>query len=150
MNSTFPLLRRAATIAAIALLVTYALAAGPAAAETVTYTHESQQAYEQQLAAHEIAQARINKFVRHLDLTLKNGQHFVYVYAPKSEPTVYAALIAKHIPVEVLTPAVAQAEAKKAPVHHKIRYIVGGVVIAIAIIVVAVLLIDRRRKAIAE
>jgi hypothetical protein len=46
----------------------------------------------------------------------------------------------------VLKPAVAAREASKTPVHHKLRYIAGGILVAVILIVGAVLLVDRRRK----
>jgi hypothetical protein len=48
--------------------------------------------------------------------------------------------------VTTLKPAEAAKEASKAPVHHKLRYIAGGILIAVIVIVGAVLLVDRRRK----
>jgi hypothetical protein len=121
------------------------LPAGALAAE-----HESQQAFEKQLAAHEIEKARINKRVRHLDLTLKNGHQFTYVYPAHHEPEVDAKVSAAHISVEILSPTAAQSEVKKAPVHHKLRYIAAGILGAIVIIVLIVLVVDRRRKRFAE
>ncbi len=132
------------------LLATFALLLLPATAfAEAAYTHESAGAYEKQLAAGEIASAKINKFVRHLDMTLKNGQRVLLVYPPKDEPRILAALQGKGVPVEVLTPTIAKSQAKKA-VHHKLRYIVGGIVIVVIVIVGAVLVIDRRRKSLAE
>jgi hypothetical protein len=126
-----------------------ALAAPAASAkeeESVTYTKEGQQAYEQQLAAGEIREATINKRLRRMRMTLKDGRHVFYRYPPKGEPAVAAQLKAKHVPVTVLTPAQAKREASKIPRHHKIRYIAGGVLVAVILIVGAVLLINRRRK----
>jgi hypothetical protein len=50
------------------------VAAG-AAEGTTTYTHESFQQYEKQLAAREIKSATINKKVRSVHLTRKDGRH---------------------------------------------------------------------------
>ena len=44
----------------------------------------------------------------------------------------------------------AEKEAKSGTVHHKLRYIAGGVLIVIIIIVVGVLFWDRKRKMAAE
>ena len=117
---------------------------------TVHYTKESQQAYESQLAKGEIESATFNKRIRSLHLTLKNGEHVLYKYPPNDEPTLAAALAAKKIPVTVLTTTQAKAEASKAPVHHKIRYIAGGILVVVVIIVGVVVLFDRRRKRMAE
>lgn len=135
---------------AVVLACLFAPASALAEEPTVTYVHESAQAFEKQLASGEIEKARINRSVRHLDLTLKNGQHFVYVYAAHEEPAVAAKIKAKNIPLEVLTPAAAKAENKKVPVHHKLRYIAAGILGAIVIIVLIVLVVDRRRKRFAE
>jgi hypothetical protein len=139
------LLPLATILACLALL----LPAAAPAAEGAAYTHESASAYEKQLAAGEIASAKINKFVRHLDMTLKNGQHVLLVYPPKDEPRLLSQLQAKGIAVEVLAASAAKKEAKK-PVKHKLRYIVGAILIVVVVIVGAVLVIDRRRKSLAE
>jgi hypothetical protein len=133
-----------------ALAMALGPAAGLAAETTVHYTKETQQEYESQLAHNEIVSATFNKRIRSLHLTLKNGDHVLFRYPPKDEPALAAALAAKGIPVTILTPTQAKAEASKAPVHHKLRYIAGGILVAIVIIVGAVLLFDRRRKRMAE
>ncbi len=146
-----PLPRKiAACLACLALFCSLAAAPAVAAEPTVHYTDESMQAYEQQLASGQIQSATFNKRIRSLRLTLKNGQHVRVIYPPKDEPKLDAALRAKGVPVTVLSPAEAKTEAAKGPVHHKIRYIAGGVLIAVVVIVGAVLLIDRRRKRLAE
>jgi hypothetical protein len=121
-----------------------------AAEGTITYEHESQKAYEQQLASGQIQSAQFNKRVRSLHLTLKDGRRVLYKYPPKDQPTLAAQLAAKRVPTTVLTPAQATKATKKAPVHHKLRYIAGGILIAVIVVVGAVLLIDRRRKATLE
>ncbi|MGO9489835.1 MAG: hypothetical protein ACLQBB_12505 [Solirubrobacteraceae bacterium] len=128
-----------------ALCIALVLPASGQAAATVTYTKESQPAYESQLAKDEIASATFNKRVRSLRITTKNGQYFLYKYPKKGSPQVEQALKAKHVTVTVLTPAEAEKEAKAKPVHHKIRYIAGGILIVIVIVVGVVLLVRRRR-----
>jgi hypothetical protein len=124
-------------------------AAATAAEGTVTYTHESLQQYEKQLAAGEIQSATINKKVRSVHLTLKDGSHVLAKYAAHEEPKVASALQAKGVPVSVLSKAAADKEAKKA-VHHKLRYIAGGILILVIVVVGGVLLWDRRRKALRD
>jgi hypothetical protein len=126
-------------------LAILAPAAG-AAESTTAYTHEGVKAFEQQLAGGQIQSATFNKRVRSLRLILKDGKHVLYRYPPKQEPALAAKLASKGVPVTVLKPAEAAKEAKKVPVHHKLRYIAGGILLAVIIIVGAVLLIDRRRK----
>jgi nitrate reductase gamma subunit len=55
-------------------------------------------------------------------------------------------LKAKHVTVAVLSKQQAEKEAKEKPKHHKIRYIAGGVLVAVIVIVGAVLLIRRGRS----
>ena len=118
----------------------------PAAEAKVTYEHESEAAYEKQLAAGQVQAATFNKRVRTIHVTLKDGRHMLVRYPPHHQTALAAALQAKHVPVTVLKPAGAIKEASKIPVHHKIRYIAGGILIAVIVIVASVLLIDRRRK----
>jgi hypothetical protein len=139
-------------IAAPALLCLALAPAAPASAAegTVHYVKESLAEYEHQLSSRQITAATINRRVGSVRLTLKSGEHFLVHYLAHEEPKVSAALAAKHVPVTVLKPAEALKEAKKAPVKHKLRYIAGGILIAVIIIVGAVLLVDRRRKAAME
>jgi hypothetical protein len=137
----------------LSLIVLACLSAGAvsAAAETtIHFTKESLQAFEHQMAVSEIQAATFNKRVRSLHLTLKNGQHVLVHYGPGEQKKLQEELTAKSIPVTVLKPAQAQKEAAKTPVHHKLRYIAGGILIAVVIIVAAVLFYDRKRKRAAE
>lgn len=122
------------------------LSCAVAGAVTVTYTPESLAEYEHQLAAGQVHAVTINKDLRRLHVTLADGSHVSARYPPKQEPTYAAALQAKHVAVTVLTPTEAVAEAKAVPVHHKIRYIVGGVVIVVIVVVAGVLIYRRRRQ----
>jgi hypothetical protein len=125
-------------------------AAAGAAEGTVTYTRESFQEYEKQLAAAEIKSVTINKKVRSVHITLKDGRHVLAKYAAHEEPKVASALEAKGVPVSILSKAAADQEAKKGVVHHKLRYIAGGILIAVIVVVGGVLLWDRRRKALRD
>ena len=69
----------------------------------------------------------------------------IYFYPKGQEPRVRKQLAAKHIPVTVLTHSAAVAEANKKPVHHKLRYIAGGIVLALIVIAGVVLLARRQR-----
>jgi hypothetical protein len=134
---------RAASLAWVALL----LAASAAAAASVpTYQPESLKTYEQQLASGQIQAVTINKKLRSLRITLKDGSYVLAKYARKEEPKNVAALEAKHVPVTILTPAEAAKQVTKKPVHHKLRYIAGGIVIIVILIVGAVLYINRKRQ----
>lgn len=120
------------------------LTAGVSAAAE-KFQDESLQAYEQQLAAGQIASATFNKRVRTMHLFLKDGKRVLVKYAAHGEPALAAQLQAKHVTVTIESKAQATKELKK-PVHHKIRYIAGGIVIAVIVVVGAVLLVNRRRQ----
>jgi hypothetical protein len=146
--------RRAGLLSTLALiavsLVCVFVAPVATAGATVHYTKESPAEYEHQLAGGEIAAVTINKFVRSIRITLKNGNHVLATYPPHEESAVAARLTAKGVPVTVLTPTAAKAEAKKAPVKHKLRYIAAGILVIVVLIVAGVIIIDRRRKLAAE
>jgi len=126
---------------ACASLIPAAVAAG--AEVTVTYQPESLTVFHQQLAGGQIHAVTINKRIRSLRVTLKDGRYVLAKYAAHEEPKIAAALAEKHVTVTVLTPKEA---AKAVPVHHRLRYIAGGILLVVLIVVGAVLLINRRRK----
>ncbi|MDQ6810703.1 MAG: hypothetical protein M3Z95_02235 [Actinomycetota bacterium] len=133
----------------LALVLSLALATPAAVAHaqaTIHYTHESLQAYEQQLAGGQITAATFNKRIRTLHLTLTSGQHMLVHYGRGEQPKLAAALAAKGVHAQVLKPAAAAKEAAKVPVKHKLRYIAGGILVAVIVIVGAVLLVNRRRQ----
>lgn len=134
---------------AVLLLASLSLGVATAAAEeaTIVYKKESFNEYEQQLAASQIQSVTINKRLRSLRITLKDGTHVLAKYGRKEEPKVDSALQAKHVSVTILKPSEATKEAKATPKHHKLRYIAGGILVVVIVVVVAVLLFDRRRKA---
>jgi ATP-dependent Zn protease len=116
-----------------------------AAEGTISYEKESEQAFRQQLAAHQIRSVIINKRLRSVRITLKDGRHVLAHYPAHTEPKLVRELKAKHVTVAVLSKAQAESEANKIPHHHKIRYIVGGVVIALIVVGGAIFFIRRRR-----
>jgi hypothetical protein len=132
-------------VACIVLGLLLAAAPSIAAEATVHYQKESLQEYEKQLAGSQILTARFNKKARSIRLTLKDGRHVLVKYGAGQEPTYRAQLQAKGIAVTILQPTKGAKGAKK-PVKHKLRYIAGGILVAVVIVVGAVLLIDRKRK----
>lgn len=133
---------------ALFLALTPLVAVASAAEGTIVYKHESEAEFSQQIAAKKIKSAIINKRLRSVRVTLTDGTHVLARYPAHQEPQTIARLEAAGIPVSVLGKATAEKEAKaKKPVHHKLRYIVGGIVIALIVIVGGVLLINRRRQA---
>lgn len=129
------------------LLALGSLFAGPAlAAEegTIVYIHESEAAFAKQLAKREVASVKVNKRLRTLRVTLKDGSHYLAQYPAKHEPATVAHLEAKGVSVTVLSKSAAEKEAKPKATHHKIRYIVGGILV-VAIVLVGGFLLYRRR-----
>ena|ERR1017187_10467791 len=135
------------TLAALCLtlaLLTAAASAG--AAEAVHYTKESLAAFERQMNTGQIQAAVFNRKVGSIRLPLKNGEHALVHYPKHDAPPLEAKLKAKHVAVTQLSEAAANKELKEAPKHHKIRYIAGGIVLAVIVVVGAVLLVNRRRQ----
>jgi hypothetical protein len=126
-----------------------ALAAGAASAK-VSYVHESYPEYEAQLNAGQIREAVINKRLRSIKITLSDGRHAKARYGRGEEPHVLKTLRAHHVSASVLSVAAAKKEQGEVPVHHKLRYIIGGVGLAVIVIVGGVVFYNRRRRAAAE
>lgn len=134
----------AALLACLACVAMLPAAVATAAEGTITYTKESLQEFEKQLAAKQIATVTINKRLRSMRTTLKDGRHVLAHYVPKGEQQAVATLTAKHVPFEVLKPAAAIKELPKK--GHKLRYIAGGILIVVVLVVGTVLYVDRKRK----
>jgi hypothetical protein len=132
--------------AAVSLLLAVSLLPTSAVAAP-TYTRESSQIFEEQLAAGQIQEVTINKRLRTLRIVLTDGKHVLAKYAPKEEPKVRKKLKAKNVPTHVLSTTAAKAEQSKGKVHHKLRYIAGGIVIAVVVIVGGVVFYNRRKRA---
>jgi hypothetical protein len=130
-------------IAPLALAMALVLPAVGLAAAAVTYTKESLPAYEKQLKAGEIESVTINKLLRSVHVKTKNGELFIYRYPKKGEPATVSVLAAHHVPVTILEHSEAVKEVKH---KHKLRYIAGGILIVVILIVGAFLLVNRQRK----
>ncbi len=135
----------AVSLACIAGAALMPLTVAASAAATVASQHESFTEYQHQLAAGQIQAAKINRRLRSVHLTLKDGRHMLAKYLAHEEPKVLAELQAKGVPVTVEKQTEAAKEAAK-PVHHKLRYIAGGILVVVVIVVGGVLFIDRKRK----
>jgi len=140
-------IRRASPLLTLAALAAALLALTASSALGAVYQIEHFSVFEAQLKAGQIHEATINRRLRTVRVTLNDGRHVLAQYAPHEEPKVKAELVARHVPVTVLSPSQAKKEHLKRGVHHKIRYIVGGVVIAIVVIVGGVILYNRRKRA---
>ena len=135
--------RRSALVVLLALCMVLVMPAAAMAESASEYTKESKQAFEQQLAKHEIESAVFNKKLRRLHIKTKNGNLYLYHYEKKGSAPLAAKLKANHVTVTVLTPSQAAKE-KPGTKKHKIRYIVGGVVIVLIIIGLIVFFVRRR------
>src|SRR5437764_8665465 len=136
----------ACTATAAACVLALALVPVSVAAGAASEEQESEAAFQQQLAARQIRAAIVNRHLRRMRLTLRDGRHVVAVYPKHRFPALRAQLDAKHVKVTVLTPAQAKQETRKLRhPHHKLRYIVGGVLVAVIVLVAALVLIRRRR-----
>ena len=130
------------------LLAVLALLAGSAAARaetTPTYTQEGLSQYEAQLKGGQIQSVIVNKRLRWLRITLKDGSHVFYKYPKKMGPKYYAQVTAKGIPLTIMSVDAAKKEQEKGARHHKIRYIAGGFLIVVLVVVVVILFLRRRR-----
>jgi hypothetical protein len=146
MNRPSSRLPSAVLALTLCLALTVLTPLASAAEGTIDYEHESEQAFEQQLASRQIRSAIINKEVRSVRVTLTDGRHVLGRYPKGQEPATFARLKANGVTVTVLTKTQANKVLKEAPKPHKIRYIAGGVLIVVILIVVAVLVVNRRRR----
>jgi ATP-dependent Zn protease len=137
---------RIAAGAVVCLTLVFSPVALAAEEASIHYTEESLAQYEQQLNSGQVKSVTINKRLRSLRVTLKDGSYFKARYKAKGEPEQTAKLQAKHVPFNILTPTEAEAEAKKVQVHHKLRYIAGGALLVLIVLVGGVLYMRRRRE----
>jgi ATP-dependent Zn protease len=136
-----------ALIVAASLALSGLAAVALAAEGTIVYTHESEADFAKQLAAKQVKSVEINKRLRSMRVTLADGRHVLARYPKKQETQTAARLQAHGVAVTVLAKSDAEKEANaKKPAKHKIRYIVGGVLVLVIVIVVAVLVINSRRR----
>jgi hypothetical protein len=139
---------RAALALLLAVSVLCGLLGGVAAASeegAIDYVHESEADFAKQLAGKEVKAVTINKRLRTMRVTLADGRHVLASYPKKQERQTESRLRARGVTVTVLSKGEAEREAKPKKAHHKIRYIVGGVVILVILIAGAVLLVNRSR-----
>ena len=135
-----PVLALAAVLTAGAVTGVAAPARG---ARAVHFTPESYQALQGQIAAGQVHAATFNKKAHTLHITLADGRHVLVSYPSHDEPQLVAQLKSKGASVKIK-------KAKKKAVHHKLRYIAGGILVAVIAIVAIVLGVNRRRPHEAE
>ena len=115
------------------------------AASAVHYEHEELPAFEAQLHHGEVHAVAFHpgSGTGHIHVSLNDGRHMTVLYSESEQAHLIALTRADHAPVVIAT---AKSKAASKPVHHKLRYIAGGILIVVIVVVAAVLLIDRRRK----
>ena len=133
------MLRRLPVCLALALVLA---ASSAGVAQAKRYQRESFAAFEQQLNKGEIRSATFNKKAHTLHLLLNDGRLALISYPSHEQPQLAAQLRAKGVAVTVQK----KAKAVKKAVHHTLRYIAGGIAVLVIAVVIAVLLVDRRRK----
>jgi hypothetical protein len=141
-----PAIRLARSMLAFSCALALILGGAAQAAAEVKYQHESEQEWKSQLTSGQIASVIINKRAQSLRTTLKDGRYVLANYPKHQSPRIESELRANHVPFSVLTKSAAEKLAKKTPVHHKLRYIVGGILVGIIVIVGGVLLVRRRGR----
>jgi ATP-dependent Zn protease len=132
-------IRRSPLAAACAALVLLLLATAPATAATdIHFQHESYQEFLKQLEHREAHAVVLHVKQRVVHVTLADGRHLTAVYPASEQARIVEEARAKGASATV-------AVVKVKPVHHKLRYIAGGVLIVVILVVLVVLLIGRRR-----
>jgi hypothetical protein len=124
--------------AALAALATLALLAPSALA-----THFQSEGYAQllaQLHKREIVAILLHPSGPVAHASGRNGQHYTVAYTQAEVAPLRAAAGAGGSSF-----AIATAKPKSKAVHHKLRYIAGGVLIVVIVVVLVVLLLGRRR-----
>jgi hypothetical protein len=132
-----------AALAAVCVALLAAVLAVPAGAATVHFQKESLRAYQGQLHHGEVHALTFHPAsgTGHIHISLNDGRHMTVTYASGEQAKLVAQAQAANTRVTVAT-----VKAKKAaPVKHKLRYYVGGALIAVILVVLVVLLIGRRR-----
>jgi hypothetical protein len=140
--------RRALLALASAACLAFAcagLSASALGAGAVHYQRESLSALQGQLHNHEVKALGFHPAPGsgHIHASLNDGRHMTISYASTEQAQLVAQAQAQGAQVTI---AKAKATAAKKPVHHKLRYIAGGILIVVIVVVAAVLLVDRRRK----
>ncbi len=131
-------IRRLVLAAVCAPPLLLGLAAAPALA-----THFQRESYSELLAQlhhREVVAVVLHPQGYKAHASLSGGGHFTVVYTPAEVPLLHAASLAGGSSFTIAT-----AKPKSTTVHHKLRYIAGGILIVVIVVVLVVLLIGRRR-----
>jgi hypothetical protein len=132
-------MRRATLI--IALLLALAVSAAPAAAATwVSYP-----ALLEQVRSGSLTRAVINRGPAHVEIKFRDLSEWEATYPRSQQPQLQRLLQARHIQVIFATPPRAR-HATPATVHHTLRYVAAGVLVALLLSGAAIYLHYRRRR----
>jgi hypothetical protein len=132
----------------VCLVLTLSIPAAPAGATAIHFQKESLQAYEAELRHGEVHAVTFHPGTTtgHLHISLNNGGHMTVSYAASEQGKLVAQAQAAGARVKLAT----LKTKRKAAVHHKLRYIAGGILIVVILVVLVVLLIGRRRAVAGE
>jgi tRNA A37 threonylcarbamoyltransferase TsaD len=131
------LIRRSALAAACAASLLLGLVATPALA-----THFQRESYPELLAQlhhREVVAVVLHPQGYKAHASLANGGHITVTYTPAEVQLLRSAATAGGSSFAIAT------SKPKVAVHHKLRYIAGGVLIVVIVVVLVVLLVGRRR-----
>jgi predicted PurR-regulated permease PerM len=135
-------------LAVLCVALASAVIVAPAGAAAIHFEKESLQAYQAQLHHGQVHALTFHAGTPsgHLHISLNNGGHMTVTYAPAEQAKLVAQAQAANARVKIATPVTK----KTAAVHHKLRYIAGGILILVIVVVLVVLLIGRRRAIVDE
>jgi hypothetical protein len=136
-------LRAIVAAGTLGCMLCVAVTASALAATAIHFQRESLPALEKQLHGHEVHALVFHPTPApgHIHASLNSGAHMSIVYAASEQAHLVAVAQAEGARVTV-----AKSTATKKTVHHKLRYIAGGILVAVIVVVAVVLLVDRRRK----
>ncbi len=120
------------------------------AATAIHFQPESLTVLEGQLGHHEVHAVAFHPGTGnagtgngHIHVSLNDGRHMTVLYPTSEQAQLIALARSDGSRVAIAT---AKPKPAKPAVHHKLRYIAGGILVVVIVVVAAVLLIDRRRK----
>jgi ATP-dependent Zn protease len=144
-NASLPLMKsltsRAIGLAGLCIALAILAITVPAGAAARAKITESYAAFQGQIKGGKVRRVTFNKKAHTAHITLTSGKHELVSYPSHDEPQIAASLQAKGAAVKVQKAK----KTTKPAVHHKLRYIAGGVLVVLIVIVAVVLGLNRRR-----
>lgn len=133
---------RIALLGVLAMALVLGTGANASGATVIHFQRETLSSLKAQLRRHEVHAVVLHPKPApgHAHVSMNDGRHYTAVYAAGEQASLLALARA-----DGASAAVSEVKAKPASAHH-LRYIAGGILIAVIAIVAAVLLVDRRRK----